>query len=305
MRESVLSSGLAPSTPGPRYPARLRHRPGSGDPGRQQDRAGTDRCRHRRGVDSISDPPIVYPRSYQQLLLRSYMGRSAMARIKPFFGLRPRHFKPVMLGVVEPRTGLSMGQSMELTAQKWHVSRAAQDELAYESHLKAAAAWKEGFYEDLVVPFRGLATDNNVRADTSPEKLAKLRPVFDLTAAGTLTAGNSTSADRRRQRRAAGIGGVGAGAWVAGARVSVLWQGMGGRLRERRRRSADGAGLCRSGHVERCRTRTGRLRLLRTARGLRGAGADHPGGLGIGRILPGCAQTSAGPWAASTGRVSM
>jgi acetyl-CoA C-acetyltransferase len=98
----------------------------------------------------------------------------------------------VMLGVVEPRTGLSMGQSMELTAQKWHISRAAQDELAYESHRKAAAAWKEGFYEDLVVPFKGLATDNNVRGDTSPEKLAKLRPVFDLTAAGTLTAGNST-----------------------------------------------------------------------------------------------------------------
>jgi acetyl-CoA C-acetyltransferase len=97
-----------------------------------------------------------------------------------------------MLGVVEPRTGLSMGQSMELTAQKWHITRAAQDELAYESHRNAAAAWKEGFYEDLVVPFGGLAADNNVRADTSPEKLAKLRPVFDLTAAGTLTAGNST-----------------------------------------------------------------------------------------------------------------
>jgi acetyl-CoA C-acetyltransferase len=115
-----------------------------------------------------------------------------MARLKPFFGLRPRHFKPVMLGVVEPRTGLSMGQSMALTAQKWHITRAAQDELAYDSHRKAAAAWKEGFYEDLVVPFRGLATDNNIRADTSAEKLSKLRPVFDLSGAGTLTAGNST-----------------------------------------------------------------------------------------------------------------
>jgi acetyl-CoA C-acetyltransferase len=94
--------------------------------------------------------------------------------------------------VVEPRTGLSMGQSMELTAQKWHITRAAQDELAYDSHRKAAAAWKEGFYEDLVVPLGGLAADNNIRADTTPEKLAKLRPVFDLSAAGTLTAGNST-----------------------------------------------------------------------------------------------------------------
>jgi acetyl-CoA C-acetyltransferase len=85
-----------------------------------------------------------------------------------------------------------MGQSMEITAQKWHISREAQDELAYESHHKAAAAWKDGFYEDLVVPFRGLKADNTVRADTSAEKLAKLRPVFDLTGPGTLTAGNST-----------------------------------------------------------------------------------------------------------------
>src|SRR6201999_1741213 len=90
------------------------------------------------------------------------------------------------------RTGLSMGQSMEITAQKWHITRAAQDELAYESHRKAAAAWKEGFYDDLVVPFRGLKSDNNVRADSSVEKLAKLRPVFDLSGSGTLTAGNST-----------------------------------------------------------------------------------------------------------------
>ncbi|HUN25596.1 MAG TPA: acetyl-CoA C-acetyltransferase [Steroidobacteraceae bacterium] len=144
------------------------------------------------GVDSISDPPIVYPKSYQQLLVKSYLGRSAWQRLKPFFGLRPKHFKPVMLGVVEPRTGLSMGQSTELMVKRWGISRAAQDELAYESHMKAAAAWRAGFYEDLVVRYRGLAADNNVRADTSLERLAKLRPTFDLSGAGTLTAGNST-----------------------------------------------------------------------------------------------------------------
>lgn len=142
------------------------------------------------GTDSISDAPIVYPRSYQQLLLQSYRGRSAWQRVKPFFGLRPKHFRPVLPAVVEPRTGLSMGQSCELMAKRWQIARAEQDQLAYESHVKAAAAWQEGFFDDLVVPYLGLKTDNNVRADTSVEKLAKLRPSF--AADGTLTAGNST-----------------------------------------------------------------------------------------------------------------
>ncbi len=142
------------------------------------------------GTDSISDAPIVYPRSYQQLLLASYRGRSAWQRLKPFFGLRPKHFRPVLPAVVEPRTGLSMGQSCELMAKRWQITRAEQDQLAYDSHVKAAAAWREGFYDDLVVPFLGLKTDSNVRADTSVEKLSKLRPSF--ASDGTLTAGNST-----------------------------------------------------------------------------------------------------------------
>jgi acetyl-CoA C-acetyltransferase len=142
------------------------------------------------GTDSISDAPIVYPRSYQQLLLASYRGRSAWQRLKPFFELRPKHFRPVLPAVVEPRTGLSMGQSCELMAKRWQITRAAQDQLAYDSHVKAATAWREGFYDDLVVPYLGLRTDNNVRADTSVEKLAKLLPSF--ASDGTLTAGNST-----------------------------------------------------------------------------------------------------------------
>jgi acetyl-CoA C-acetyltransferase len=144
------------------------------------------------GVDTVSDPPIVYPRAYQQLLLRSYRARTLGQRVGPFFGLRPRHFKPVMPAVVEPRTGLSMGQSTEIMAKHWRVSREDQDQLAYESHRQAAAAWKEGFYSDLVIDYLGLATDNNIRPDSSPEKLAKLKPSFDLSGAGTLTAGNST-----------------------------------------------------------------------------------------------------------------
>jgi len=105
---------------------------------------------------------------------------------------RPRHFKPVLPGVIEPSTGLSMGQSTELMAKTWHISRAAQDELALESHRHAADAWNEGFFEDLVIEYQGLKRDNNIRPDTSLEKLAKLNPTFDLSGAGTLTAGNST-----------------------------------------------------------------------------------------------------------------
>jgi acetyl-CoA C-acetyltransferase len=144
------------------------------------------------GVDTVSDTPIVYSRAYQQLLLSSYRGRSAWQRISPFLGLRPHHFKPVFPGAIEPRTGLSMGQSCEIMAKQWQISRSEQDQLAFESHSKAAAAWKDGFFADLVTPFNGLAADNNVRGDTSVTKLASLRPTFDTRGTGTLTAGNST-----------------------------------------------------------------------------------------------------------------
>ena len=145
------------------------------------------------GSDSVSDAPIVYPRDYQQLLLASARGRTLGARLKPWLGLRPSFFKPVAPAVIEPRTGLSMGQSCERMAQEWAISRADQDALAAESHHRAAAAYAAGFYADLVVPFAGLDADNLLRADTSIEKLAKLRPVFDQSAGGTLTAGNSTA----------------------------------------------------------------------------------------------------------------
>jgi acetyl-CoA C-acetyltransferase len=142
------------------------------------------------GVDTVSDAPIVYPREYQQLLLASFRGRSLGERVRPWLGLRPRHFKPVLPGVVEPRTGLSMGESCEGMARAWSISREAQDQLAYESHRNAAQAYDEGFFKDLVIEFEGLAADNNVRRDTTPEKLARLRPAFAKD--GTLTAGNST-----------------------------------------------------------------------------------------------------------------
>jgi 3-ketoacyl-CoA thiolase (EC 2.3.1.16) len=142
------------------------------------------------GVDTASDVPIVYPDAYRELLLRSARGKTFGQRLAPWFGLRPSHFKPSFPAVVEPRTSLSMGQSCERMAQQWQISRQEQDQLAYESHRKAAAAYDEGFFDDLVVEFMGLKQDNNIRRDTSVEKLAKLKPSFHPQ--GTLTAGNST-----------------------------------------------------------------------------------------------------------------
>jgi acetyl-CoA C-acetyltransferase len=144
------------------------------------------------GTDTISDAPIVYPDEYRHILLRSFRGRSLGERLRPWLGLRPRHFKPVVPDVKEARTGLTMGQSTEITAKAWGISRQAQDQLAFESHRKAGSAWDEGFYGDLVIPFQGAKQDNNVRRDTSVEKLAKLKPAFDRSDKGTMTAGNST-----------------------------------------------------------------------------------------------------------------
>ena len=113
-------------------------------------------------------------------------------RLKPWLRLRPADLKPAVPSTAEARTGLSMGEHCELMAKEWSIGRREQDALANASHLKAAAAWKEGFFADLVVPYAGLATDNNVRADSTMEELGSLKPAFDRSAAGTLTAGNST-----------------------------------------------------------------------------------------------------------------
>ncbi len=144
------------------------------------------------GVDTASDPPVVFAKEYQQLLLQSFRARTAWGRVKPFLKVRPRHFKPVLPAVIEPRTGLSMGQSCELMAQQWQITREDQDLLALESHKRAAAAYDSGFYDDLVVEYQGLKADNNLRRDTTLEQLARLKPSFDFSGKGTLTAGNSS-----------------------------------------------------------------------------------------------------------------
>jgi acetyl-CoA C-acetyltransferase len=144
------------------------------------------------GTDSISDAPIVYPDAYRAILMESHRGRSFLQKLSPWLKLRPKHFKPVFPGVVEPRTGLSMGESTEITAKEFDVSREHQDQLALASHLHAAKAYEAGFYDDLIVPFAGAERDNNIRPDTTSEKLAALKPVFDKSGKGTMTAGNST-----------------------------------------------------------------------------------------------------------------
>jgi acetyl-CoA C-acetyltransferase len=191
-RESVLGCGLALETPG----LDLQRACGTSLEAAilmgNKIALGQIDCAIAGGVDTVSDPPVVYPRSFQQLLLRSYRGRSAAERIRPWLGLRPKNLKPVLPGIAEPRTGLSMGESTELMVKTWGITRVEQDQLALESHHKAAAAYASGFYKDLVLEYLGLSQDNNIRSDTTLEKLAKLRPAFDFSGAGTLTAGNST-----------------------------------------------------------------------------------------------------------------
>jgi acetyl-CoA C-acetyltransferase len=191
-RESVLGSGLAAETPG----VDLQRACGTSLEAAiligNKIALGQIDCGIAAGVDTVSDPPVVYPKSFQQLLLRSYRGRTIAERVRPWFGLRPKSLRPVLPGIAEPRTGLSMGESTELMVKTWGISRADQDQLALESHQKATAAYAAGFYKGLVQEYLGVAQDNNIRSDTTLEKLAKLKPAFDVSAAGTLTAGNST-----------------------------------------------------------------------------------------------------------------
>ncbi len=191
-RESVLDSGLAAETPGLDVQRACGTSLEAAILLGNKIALGQIDCAIAGGVDTVSDPPVVYPKSFQQRLLRTYRAKSMGERIGPWFGLRPKDFRPVLPGIAEPHTGLSMGESTELMVKTWGISRADQDQLALESHQNAAAAYASGFYQGLVLEYLGLTSDNNIRSDTSLEKLAKLRPVFDLSGNGTLTAGNST-----------------------------------------------------------------------------------------------------------------
>lgn len=153
---------------------------------------GQIECGIAGGVDTTSDAPIGVNEGLRKLLLQANRSKSMADKLKVLLQLRPHHLKPQLPRNGEPRTGLSMGQHCELMAQTWQIPRAEQDQLALESHQKMAAAYAEGWHNDLLTPFLGLTRDNNLRPDLSLEKLAALKPAFERSEKGTLTAGNST-----------------------------------------------------------------------------------------------------------------
>lgn len=143
------------------------------------------------GVDSVSNVPIVVSEPLRKILLEARRARTLSARIGKFFKIRFKDLVPVAPGIDEPRSGLSMGGHTEITAQYYGISRQEQDAFALSSHQKMSKAYDEGFFNDMLTPYLGLTRDNNLRKDTSMEKLSKLKPAFNKEN-GTLTAGNST-----------------------------------------------------------------------------------------------------------------
>ena len=144
------------------------------------------------GVDSASDVPIAVNDALRRSLLDASRARTTSGRLRALARLRPAHLKPELPRNREPRTRLSMGEHAALTAVEWEIGRPEQDELALQSHHRLAAAYDRGFFDDLVTPFRGLARDEGLRPDTTPEQLARLRTVFGGRETATMTAGNST-----------------------------------------------------------------------------------------------------------------
>ncbi|MGW4729955.1 acetyl-CoA C-acetyltransferase [Streptomyces shenzhenensis] len=158
------------------------------------------------GADSASDAPLGVNDRLRRILLEARRAKTAGGRLKALAKVRPGHLVPDIPRNAEPRTGLSMGEHAAVTARTWALpelspsseqeralSREAQDDLAATSHQRLAAAYERGFFQDLVVPFRGLTRDQNLRPGSTAEKLAALKPVFGLGDPGpTMTAGNST-----------------------------------------------------------------------------------------------------------------
>ena len=146
------------------------------------------------GVDSASDAPIAVSEGLRAILLDLNRAKTMGQKVKIISRIRPKDLSPDAPSTGEPRTGLSMGEHQALTTAQWNITRQAQDELALASHKNLTAAYDRNFFDDLITPFRGLNRDSNLRADSSLEKLAKLKPAFgkSLGDAATMTAGNST-----------------------------------------------------------------------------------------------------------------
>ena len=145
------------------------------------------------GVDTTSDAPVELNDDLRRVLMDANAEKSTTGRLRLLGRLRPGQIVPNIPRNQEPRTGLSMGEHAAITAREWEIPRLDQDELAAASHQNLAAAYDRGFFSDLVTPYLGVERDNNLRPDSTPEKLAKLRPVFGVNGDGaTMTAGNST-----------------------------------------------------------------------------------------------------------------
>jgi len=191
-REAVLSSKLSPLTPG----ITLQQACGTSLQAAltlgAKIATGQIESAIAAGSDTTSDAPIVFGNRFSHRLINLGQARTMKQRLGALKGFAPGELKPVTPTNGEMRTGLSMGQHCERMAREWEISREDQDQLAFDSHQKAAAAYDDGFFDDLVTPWSGISRDNNLRADTSLEKLAGLRTVFDKGPAATLSAGNST-----------------------------------------------------------------------------------------------------------------
>ncbi len=194
-REAALASGLAQTTPGYTVARACGTSLDAAITARDRIAAGEYQAAFAGGSDSTSDIPLSLSPALQKRVLRMNRARTPMGKLKAALsGFSLAELKPAFPGVAEPRTGKSMGEHCELMAREWGISREAQDAFALASHQKAAAAYERGFYDDLLVPFRGVERDNVLRADTSLEKLASLKPAFDRHSGhGTLTAGNSSA----------------------------------------------------------------------------------------------------------------
>ena len=191
-RESVLGSRLAPETPA----TDLQQACGTGLQATiyvaNKIALGQVEVGVAGGSDTTSDAPIAVGEKLRKILLEANRAKTVQGRLAALTKVRPQYLVPSIPQNGEPRTGLSMGEHAALTALEWQITREAQDELAVASHHHLAASYDRGFQDDLVTPFNGLDRDQNLRADTSLEKLAKLKPVFGKGAAATMTAANST-----------------------------------------------------------------------------------------------------------------
>ena len=144
------------------------------------------------GVDTTSDAPIAIGDGLRKVLLKLGAAKTNKQRVKALMGLNPKDLIDTPQNG-EPRTGLSMGEHQAITALEWNISREAQDELAFNSHKNLARAYEEGFFDDLITPYKGLTRDNNLRPDTTLEKMGTLKPTFGRDSANpTMTAANST-----------------------------------------------------------------------------------------------------------------